>query len=369
MERIAKETYEGKLKKGALDTAYILKTYDELESATQKGYGASFAKIDKTTGLPAQNVVAMQQNIFRFSGAKNATMLAQINELLSKDGKRPSFADFKREVLKLNPTYNQNYLQAEFQTALQAGKLASQWGEYERNKKLFPNLKYKSQEDDRVREEHERLNGIIKPVDDPFWNSYYPPNGWRCRCYVVQTAEDSTEEKDMPKIEEKDVKLEFRNNVGKSGQVFKEGTENGGKPHPYFALVKEKGLEKKIDRHIYKSLEYNTKKRLVGKTIKHKEIGDIKFTSKGIKEGFNQPHENFFDKNWTLQYLDTIIPVSNYIGFVDYFKKNPMIKGFHVFEIKINNKESYVLVREMKNGDKSFYSISDSNRFKDFSKK
>lgn len=180
MERIAKETYEGKLKKGALDTAYILKTYDELESATQKGYGASFAKIDKTTGLPAQNVVAMQQNIFRFSGAKNATMLAQINELLSKDGKRPSFADFKREVLKLNPTYNQNYLQAEFQTALQAGKLASQWGEYERNKKLFPNLKYKSQEDDRVREEHERLNGIIKPVDDPFWNSYYPPNGWRC---------------------------------------------------------------------------------------------------------------------------------------------------------------------------------------------
>lgn len=186
---------------------------------------------------------------------------------------------------------------------------------------------------------------------------------------MVQTAEDSTEEKDMPKIEEKDVKPEFRNNVGKSGQVFKEGTENGGKPHPYFALVKEKGLEKKIDRHIYKSLEYNTKKRLVGKTIKHKEIGDIQFTSKGIKEGFNQPHENFFDKNWTLQYLDTIIPVSNYIGFVDYFKENPMIKGFHVFEIKINNKESYVLVREMKNGDKSFYSISDSNRFKDFSKK
>lgn len=180
MERIAKETYEGKLKKGELDTAYILKTYDELESATKKGYGASFAKIDKATGLPAQNVVSMQQNIFRFSGAKNATMLSQINELLSKDGKRPSFADFKREVLKLNPTYNQNYLQAEFQTALQAGKLASQWGEYERNKKLFPNLKYKSQEDDRVREEHERLNGIIKPVDDPFWNSYYPPNGWRC---------------------------------------------------------------------------------------------------------------------------------------------------------------------------------------------
>lgn len=239
MERIAKETYEGKIKKGDLDTAYIIKTFDELEGGLKKGYGTSFAKIDKSTGLPAQNVVALQQNIFRFSGAKNATMLAQINELLSKDGKRPSFADFKREVLKLNPNYNQNYLQAEFQTALQAGKMANQWGEYERNKKLFPNLKYKSQEDDRVREEHERLNGIIKPVDDPFWNSYYPPNGWRCRCYVVQTAEDSTEDKNMPKIEEKDVKPEFRNNIGKSGQVFKEGTENGGKPHPYFALVKD----------------------------------------------------------------------------------------------------------------------------------
>lgn len=39
--------------------------------------------------------------------------------------------------------------------------------------------------DERVREEHAVLDGVKLPKDDPFWNRFWPPNGWNCRCQAV----------------------------------------------------------------------------------------------------------------------------------------------------------------------------------------
>lgn len=30
------------------------------------------------------------------------------------------------------------------------------------------------------------LHGVTLPIDDPFWEQFTPPNGWNCRCSVVQ---------------------------------------------------------------------------------------------------------------------------------------------------------------------------------------
>lgn len=35
------------------------------------------------------------------------------------------------------------------------------------------------------RPEHKKLNGLTLPANHPFWQRYYPPNGWGCQCYVV----------------------------------------------------------------------------------------------------------------------------------------------------------------------------------------
>ena len=89
------------------------------------------------------------------------------------------------------------------------------------------NLQYRTVGDDRVRPEHAALNGVTLPPSDEFWESYYPPNGWRCRCTVVQVRKrkypETPHDEAMALGElalETDEKGMFRFNPGKQERVF-----------------------------------------------------------------------------------------------------------------------------------------------------
>lgn len=233
IRQMGKDLNEGKLQLGDINHDYVQRTYDELNRGAAKGYGKGWS-VSHDESLPDPVVRKMKRNLYKFAAAKNTAALEQINRLMYDGDRLRTYDEFKNELDKLNITYNKNWLQAEYQTAKQSGEMAQYWKDIQGNKELYPNLKYKTQEDDRVRNEHANLNDIIRPVDDPFWDEAFPPNGWRCRCYVVQTAEDSTEDKNMPVITDKDIRPEFRMNVGKGGQVFMEDSSTG---HRFFALA------------------------------------------------------------------------------------------------------------------------------------
>lgn len=42
------------------------------------------------------------------------------------------------------------------------------------------------------RPHHVALDGVIRPADDTFWQTHYPPNGWGCKCRVVGVRSDKT---------------------------------------------------------------------------------------------------------------------------------------------------------------------------------
>ncbi len=232
INQIAKDLHEGKIKPTDLNKESISKTFNTLNEGAADGYGKGWGQVSK---MPSRDAILLQRNLYKFSGAKTFTMLEELNSKMVKDGKIVPFSDFKKEALKLNNQYNLNHLQAEYQTANHSAKMAVNWETYQRDKARFPNLKFKTQEDTRVSEEHKKLKDIIAPIDGTFWKNHYPPLRFRCRCYTVQTSAEASE--NIPKVE---VPPEFQNNVAITKEIFSESK------HPFFQLAK-RGVQGRQD--------------------------------------------------------------------------------------------------------------------------
>lgn len=128
----------------------------------------------------------LQRSDYIFSGIKT---FHELNEafpsLINPDGSRKPFEQFLNDVRKIDKTYNQHYLRAEYNLAQQSAVMATKWEQFLEDGDRY-NLQYRTANDGRVRPEHAALNRVTLPVSDPFWETYYPPNGWNCRCTVVQ---------------------------------------------------------------------------------------------------------------------------------------------------------------------------------------
>ncbi len=63
------------------------------------------------------------------------------------------------------------------------------WKRIEANKARQPFVMYRTMDDGRVRLLHSQWHGLVLPVESPFWDAHYPPNGWRCRCTAFAVSE------------------------------------------------------------------------------------------------------------------------------------------------------------------------------------
>lgn len=174
----------------------------------------------------------LRENIYVFSGAKTYAELKELSErLLDADGNIKPFHKFWQEVQNIHTDYNKKYLKAEYIFATQSAQMASKWNEFETDGDRY-NLQYRTANDDRVRDSHRLLHDITLPPSDPFWDKYFPPNGWRCRCTAVQVRKTKYPESDSGQAvqlgsEATDGKNNiFRFNPGKQNVIFPDH-------HPY----------------------------------------------------------------------------------------------------------------------------------------
>ena len=128
----------------------------------------------------------LQRSNYIFSGIKT---FHELNEafpsLLDENGNRKPFERFLNDVQKIDDTYNSHYLRAEYNFVQSSAQMAAKWEQFAEDGDRY-NLQYRTAGDSKVRPAHAALNGVTLPPSDPFWQTYYPPNGWNCRCNVVQ---------------------------------------------------------------------------------------------------------------------------------------------------------------------------------------
>lgn len=73
-----------------------------------------------------------------------------------------------------------------YDSNMRAARAAGQWDRAQRTKAALPFFIYELGPSEEHRPEHVAKAGIILPVDDPFWDRWFPPNGWGCKCRVRQ---------------------------------------------------------------------------------------------------------------------------------------------------------------------------------------
>ncbi|MBX9881229.1 MAG: minor capsid protein [Sphingomonas sp.] len=76
-----------------------------------------------------------------------------------------------------------------YDTNLRVSRAAGRWKRIQELKGERPFLRYVAVRDRRTRPLHREWHGTILPVDDPWWDTHYPPCGWYCRCTVRQLSQ------------------------------------------------------------------------------------------------------------------------------------------------------------------------------------
>jgi len=66
---------------------------------------------------------------------------------------------------------------------------AGQWERLQSTKRTHPYARYITKGDERVREAHRAWHNLTLPVDHPFWQTHWCPNGYRCRCRIVAVTQ------------------------------------------------------------------------------------------------------------------------------------------------------------------------------------
>lgn len=212
------------------------KVYQDLITKTYDVF--NFAIADNV--MPDIMRTALQSDAFLFGGLKTHAQLFEASKrLLDDNGNLKPFNQLSNEFDKLNVTYNKNYLEAEYEFAVGSSQMAAKWSEFSDNDRYY--LQYRTAGDTRVRQEHAALNGTTLPKNDPFWSSYTPPNGWNCRCTVVEVLKDKYPLSDSDKSSTAGEKATTQ--IGKDGKNrleifrFNPGADKKVFPpkHPLFA--------------------------------------------------------------------------------------------------------------------------------------
>lgn len=231
------------------------KIADGLEEATEQGWGNKLGSGSALKDLQLEE--SLRKNVYYFAAHKTEKELAAFHELYKASANKYNFV---KEAVKLNEMWNYHWYNTEYNVTTRLARAGRDWRRIEETKEYYPMLRFLAVQDANTRAEHAALHNIVRSVDDPFWEKYFPPLSWNCRCRVerMQTGTPTyLIGKQIPEVKE-----QFQARVTDSKKIWNEN-------HPYFQktpkaaqkvieqMVAQKIVEKKTQNapYNYKSKE------------------------------------------------------------------------------------------------------------------
>lgn len=109
---------------------------------------------------------------------------------------------------------------------------------------VTPYLMYSATGDDRTRESHQKLDGVIKRADSKFWDKYTPSWDFNCRCDVIPLSQEEAEDrgitKSTPNIEDEGLGVrKLGDMTGSLDKEFNKALNSLPNNSPYKAKFKE----------------------------------------------------------------------------------------------------------------------------------
>jgi SPP1 gp7 family putative phage head morphogenesis protein len=192
--------------------------FDVLKSGVFEGYSHDgFIKYGTPDGKMLE---ALVNNCYFFSTAKTRSQLVTLTQGLINpaNGQLRNFSEFKNFAEGVIDSHITYWLKAEYNLAINCAQMSSKWVDIQREKDLFPQLKFDAVLDERTTNQCRRFDGKVFNVDDPIWNTIFPPNHWGCRSTVRKVK--GLKSDNAADIDTSSVKNGFRSNLAKDGMPW-----------------------------------------------------------------------------------------------------------------------------------------------------
>ena len=263
----------------------------------------NFKTFNPYTGPDQLVLQMMEYNVFEFSASKTEARYAAMTELITNGDKGiREFNDFERLCLEKTEDLNNRYLQTEYNLSISVGQNSAAYVRFMAEKDTVTNLvQYQTVGDENVRESHQILDGKIFSLDDKEAMKLWPPNGYGCRCEMLQyvgSGKPISGRTGTDLLYSRDVKFrnsQFEINRGDLKGVFTKKqfySENKG-----FAADLNKMTYDQYDLKKWSDLKGNLKPMNLDKTI----------TVENVKELFKKEKD------------------SEYMGFTDYMGRKMVL--------------------------------------------
>lgn len=169
----------------------------------------------------------LKNNVTRLAAAKANYITQQLSDAKKTASNREEYDRMAQGIINMaNSTQA-----AEYNTAVHRNRIVKQWSQFEKDKRLLPNIEWLHTRSASPREIHLAYVGRIWPMNDPFWKDNHPGCVYNCKCDWKNTDSPATDNSGVNPVP---ASPGLEGNPFYTGEIYSE-------KHPYFD---------RVDKHI-----------------------------------------------------------------------------------------------------------------------